>query len=91
MLEYGIDNDRGLKLQKMKCLVCKHTGTQEGETTVTIEHGDMIMVVKKVPAQVCPNCGEAYADEEASGQLLEMAERMAQSGTFVNIRHYQAC
>jgi hypothetical protein len=48
------------------------------------------MVVKGVPAQVCPNCGEEYVDEEVAPQLLRTAEQMAKSGAQVEIRQYVA-
>ncbi|MEA3350631.1 MAG: type II toxin-antitoxin system MqsA family antitoxin [Chloroflexota bacterium] len=72
----------------MKCLICKQAETNPGVTTVTLERGGLTLVVKEVPAQVCPNCGEAYADEDAAAELLESAEVMARSGTLVDIRQF---
>ena len=72
----------------MKCLICKQAETQPGVTTVTLERGDLVLVVKKVPARVCPNCGEAYTDEKATAQLLKDANKMARSGTLVDVRQY---
>jgi YgiT-type zinc finger domain-containing protein len=71
-----------------KCLICKQDATQEGVTTVTLERGQLTLVVKDVPARVCPNCGEAYVDENVAAELLHTAERMAAAGTQVDIRHY---
>jgi YgiT-type zinc finger domain-containing protein len=72
----------------MKCLICKQAETIPGVTTVTLERDGLTLVVKDVPAQVCPNCGEAYADEKATAHLLKTAEQMAESGTLVDVRHY---
>lgn len=72
----------------MKCLICKQAETRPGLTTVTLERDGLILVVKNVPAQVCPNCGEAYADEDATAHLLKTAEKMARSGTLVDVRQY---
>lgn len=72
----------------MKCLICKQAETYPGVTTVTLERGGLTLVVKEVPAQVCPNCGEAYADEDATAQLLETAEEMVRSGTMVSVRQF---
>jgi len=47
-------------------------------------------VVKQVPAQVCPNCGEDYVDENVTGDLLKSAEQMAEIGAQVDIRQYVA-
>ena len=74
----------------MKCLMCKNEKTVEGTTTVTFERDGMTLVIKNVPAQVCPNCGEAYVDEETSIRLLETAERAASEGVQVEVREYQA-
>lgn len=74
----------------MKCLICKQAETQPGVTTVTLERDGLTMVVKSVPAQVCPNCGEAYVDEDAAAHLLTTAEEMARSGTLVDVRQYIA-
>jgi len=72
----------------MKCIICKKAETRPGVTTVTLERGGLTLVVKNVPAQVCPNCGEAYADEAAATRLLATAEQMAQSGALVDVREY---
>lgn len=74
----------------MKCLICKQAETQPGVTTVTLERGGLTLVVKDVPAQVCPNCGEAYVDETTTAQLLKTAEQMANAGALVDVRQYVA-
>jgi len=72
----------------MKCLICKLGETQPGVTTVTLERDALTLVIKDVPAQVCPNCGEAYVGEAVTAELLRTAERMAQAGAQVDVRHY---
>ncbi len=47
-------------------------------------------MVRDVPARVCPNCGEAYIEEEAATRLLTTAEQLAQSGAQVDVREYMA-
>ncbi|MGQ0571780.1 MAG: type II toxin-antitoxin system MqsA family antitoxin, partial [Armatimonadota bacterium] len=64
--------------------------TQLGKTTVTLERGGTTLVFKGVPAQVCPNCGEAYVDEEITKRLLRIAEEAARSGVQVDIREFIA-
>ncbi len=46
------------------------------------------LVFKRVPAQVCPICGEAYVDEAASRQILPAAEEAARSGVQVDVREF---
>lgn len=72
----------------MKCLICKQDETCQGETTVTLERGELTLVIKRVPAKVCPNCGEAYVEEAVAAELLQTAERMARSGAQVDVRRY---
>jgi YgiT-type zinc finger domain-containing protein len=74
----------------MKCVICKQAQTKAGTTTLTLERGGATFVVKNVPAQVCPNCGEAYVDEDTTAQVLRTAEQMAHAGTQVDIRQYVA-
>ena len=72
----------------MKCLICKQDETQDGVTTVTLERGALTLVIKDVPARVCPNCGEAYLDEAVTTDLLRTAEEMAAAGAQVDVRRY---
>jgi YgiT-type zinc finger domain-containing protein len=72
----------------MKCVICKHGETHEGTTTVTFDRDGMTLVVKDVPAQVCPNCGEDYVDEHVAHEIPAIAERMAKSGAQVDVRRY---
>ena len=72
----------------MKCLICKQADTQPGVTTLTLERDGLTFVVKNVPAEVCPNCGEAYIDEAVTSQLFSTAEQMSRSGALVDVREY---
>jgi YgiT-type zinc finger domain-containing protein len=72
----------------MKCLICKQAETKPGTTTLTLERDGLTFVVKNVPAQVCPNCGEAYIDEAVTAQLFSTAEQMSRSGALVDVREY---
>ena len=83
----------GSRIQKektMKCVVCKQADTRPGVTTVTLERGDSTYVVREVPAQVCPNCGEDYVDSRITAELLTTAERLSQAGTQIDVRRYAA-
>ena len=74
----------------MKCVVCKQAETRVGVTTVTLEREALTLVIKGVPALVCPNCSEAYVNEEITARLLETAEQMARAGALVDVRQYAA-
>lgn len=72
----------------MKCMICNQAETLPGLTSVLLERNEVSLTFKNVPAQICPNCGEAYADEIVTANLLHEAEKMAKSGTKVNVREY---
>ena len=70
----------------MKCVICKHGETKAGQTTVTLERGQTVVVFRNVPAQVCANCGEAYVSEEVTAQLFQEAEEAVQARVQVDVR-----
>jgi len=74
----------------MKCVVCKQAEVRPGKATVTLERDSITLVVKGVPARVCPNCGEQYVDEAVTQHLLRTAEEAARAGVQVDIREYLA-
>jgi YgiT-type zinc finger domain-containing protein len=74
--------------KKMKCVVCNQAETLPGVTSVLLERGQLTLVVKNVPARVCPNCGEAYANEKVTARLLREAEQLFKMGAKVEIREY---
>jgi YgiT-type zinc finger domain-containing protein len=74
----------------MKCVVCKHGETQAGYTTVTLEKNGGALVVRKVPAHLCGNCGEAYVSAEVTRSLLESASQTLRLGVELDVRDFAA-
>lgn len=72
----------------MRCVICRQAETRAGKATLTLERGPATLVVKGVPARVCPNCGEEYVDEKVSLELLKSAEQVAKAGVQVEVREY---
>jgi YgiT-type zinc finger domain-containing protein len=72
----------------MKCVICNEAETIPGTTSVLLEREQLTLTVNNVPAQICPNCGEAFTDEIVTACLLREAEKMAKAGTKVNVREY---
>ena len=52
--------------------------------------GATMLVFKKVSADVCENCGEAYLDAETTRHLLHIVEEAARVGVQVDVRSYAA-
>jgi len=74
----------------MICILCKKDHPRPGLTTVTLDRGDLHLVVRNVPALVCPTCGETYTDEETASRLLAMAEEMQEAGLEADVLDYDA-
>jgi len=74
----------------MRCVICRQGETTAGETTVTLERDETVVVFRHVPAEVCDNCAEAYVDDSIARSLLQTAEEAAVSGVQVDIRHFPA-
>ena len=72
----------------MKCVICSVGETQPGRATVTLTRGPMTLVVKNVPAAICENCGEEYAEEEVTAALLDLVETSSRAGVEVEVREY---
>jgi YgiT-type zinc finger domain-containing protein len=74
----------------MKCVVCKHEETRPGHTTVTLERDGGALVIRKVPAEVCENCGEPCVSAEVTRSLLTSANETLPAGVEVDIREFAA-
>jgi YgiT-type zinc finger domain-containing protein len=74
----------------MKCVICKHGETKPGLVTVTLERDESIIVLKKVPAEICDNCGEYYLSDVVTKQVLEKAESAINNGAELEIIRYAA-
>ena len=74
----------------MTCLICKQGEAKPGHATVTMQQGGCTVIFKGVPADVCDNCGEYYASEEVTRELLRRAQVAAENGAEVEILAYAA-
>ena len=74
----------------MECVICKNGETSPGMVNVTLQRDDISIIFKKVPADVCNNCGEYYLTEDITDQLLKKAEDAIQKGAEVEILKYMA-
>ncbi|MEH1792407.1 type II toxin-antitoxin system MqsA family antitoxin [Nostoc sp.] len=74
----------------MRCVICKHGETKPGLVPVTLERNECIIVLKKVPAEICDNCGEYYLSDAVTEQVLEKAESAINNGAELEIIRYAA-
>ena len=70
----------------MRCVICKSGDILAGTTTLTVERGDMTLVLKGVPARVCSQCGEAYFDEATTQHIEDIVEKAQHTGVQVAVQ-----
>lgn len=74
----------------MLCPICRHGATKAGHSTATLERGSVTLVVRRVPAEVCDNCGEEYVGEHEANQLLQLLDQAEAGGVRVDVRDFLA-
>jgi len=73
----------------MKCTIRGQAEPRADTTTVTVERDGATLVMKGVPALVCPNCGEDYVNEETARRISAAAD-LVEKGVRVEVRQYAA-
>ena len=69
----------------MNCVICHFGHVNPGHTTVTLEKGKSLFIVKNVPAGVCDACGEYYLDTQTATQLQTQAEAAFDKGAEIEV------
>ncbi len=72
----------------MKCPICKNGNTHAGESSIMLERGHTTLMFKRVPAEICENCGEVYHDAKVTRSLLQQADMAASRGVEIDVRRY---
>jgi len=74
----------------MKCVICKTGDTHPGKTTITLQRGRTVVVIRDVPAEICEDCGEYYLDDATTHRVYADAEQSFQRHVEVEIQCYAA-
>lgn len=74
----------------MNCPICRNGVRKPGEATLTITRDAMTLVIRRVPAEICNNCGEEYVDADVATRLGTIADEAEQAGVQVDVRDYVA-
>ena len=74
----------------MKCSLCKTGMTHAGKTTVTLQRGESVIVIREVPAEICEDCGEYYLDELTARRVYAAGEQACARHVEVEIQRYAA-
>jgi len=61
-----------------------------GIVTVALEREGVIVLLKKVPAQVCNNCEIYFLDSQTTRQVLQKAEASFKNGAELEVIQLQA-
>ena len=72
----------------MTCVICKSGTLEAGKTTVTLERGNALIVFRRVPAKICPNCGESFLDDGVGEAVYHAADQAAKAGVEVDVREF---
>ena len=64
----------------MICLICRQAEVVEGFTALSFQRGEFNLQMNKVPALICPSCGEAYVEEDIAVRLFQRVENVAKAG-----------
>ncbi|MEW5692669.1 MAG: type II toxin-antitoxin system MqsA family antitoxin [Candidatus Hydrogenedentota bacterium] len=56
-----------------KCPLCKEE-KKTGVTTYSVDFGSGVVVVRKVPAKICTQCGEEWINEKVAKRLENIIE-----------------
>ncbi len=72
----------------MNCIICRQAELIYGFTSIPFERDEFRLLMRNVPAQVCPNCGEAVVDEDVAAELLKKTENIFEQGLQDEVRDY---
>lgn len=71
----------------MNCALCKGNLTR-GEVNHIIDLGGDIIIIKKVPANICNQCGEYYVDTQIAVKLKRIVNELRKNKAEVLIVNY---
>ncbi len=74
--------------QIMICLICRKAELIHGFTSVPLNRGEVNLLIKKVPARVCPGCDEAFVEEHVASSLLVAFVDMSAQGIREGVQEY---
>jgi YgiT-type zinc finger domain-containing protein len=66
----------------MRCVECKVGETIAGTTSITYtrEGSKLQVLVSGIPADICPNCNEAYLSEDVAQEIFELVDGILELG-----------
>jgi YgiT-type zinc finger domain-containing protein len=72
-----------------KCPLC-HNDVTSGAAMFSADLGEGILIVKDVPATICPVCGNKWFDHDTMLKLEKIAEQARSNHALVEVITYNA-
>ncbi|MFH5886482.1 type II toxin-antitoxin system MqsA family antitoxin [Halalkalibaculum sp. DA3122] len=72
------------KDKTQKCHTCGGT-MEQGETTVTVDFGSGVVVVRNVPATVCSQCGMEWIDDDVAERIETIVKNAQNKHSVVEV------
>lgn len=72
----------------MNCFMCKGNLIKK-EVNYVVDLEETIIIIKKVPANVCTQCGEQYFDDEIAENIEKIVNQLKKLATEVTIVNYK--
>lgn len=73
----------------MTCFMCKGK-LEDKKTNFIADLGDMIIIIKEVPSQVCVQCGEVSYSDEVAQQINRIIENMKKQNMEIVVTRYSS-
>jgi YgiT-type zinc finger domain-containing protein len=74
----------------MNCLICRQSNLIYNLTSIAFERDEFRLLIRGVPAWVCPNCGETVVNEDVAIQVIGQAESLFGQGIREDVCEYQS-
>ena len=68
----------------MKCAICG-SNARIGKTTVGVDTGIGVVVIRGVPAYVCGHCGEEWLTDDSAEQVEKIVARARKERTQIKV------
>ena len=70
------------------CPICHGGIKQPGTTTFTVDLGFGVVVVRKVPADVCDQCGSDWIDDNVAEKLEQIVDAARKKHPIVEVANW---
>ena len=71
----------------MECLKCSNI-LEEKKVNYVVNLENTIIIIKNVPAKVCPNCNEQYFDDTTSENIEKIVNQLKELSTEITVVNY---